>query len=39
MNIKCNVCGCEFPPVVNNHYVARDNGQVGVFTVLQSNDE
>ena len=39
MNIKCNVCGCEFPPVVNNHYVARDNGKVGVFTVLQSNDE
>lgn len=39
MNIKCNVCGCEFPPVAERHYIARDDGKTGVVAVFQSNEE
>lgn len=36
--IKCKICGCEFPPVAEKHYIARDNGKSGIVTAL-SNDE
>lgn len=39
MNIKCKVCGCEFPPVAERHYIARDNGNVGLVAAFQSNAE
>ena len=40
MDIKCNVCGCEFPPVAERHYIARDDGKTGVvaaFRVMRKN--
>ncbi len=37
--IKCNVCGCEFNAVVERHYIARDNGNVGLVAAFQSNSE
>lgn len=27
--LKCKICGSEFPPVNNNHYMARENEIVG----------
>ena len=34
--IKCKVCGCEFVPVIGKHYIARDNGESGVSTILKN---
>ena len=39
MNIKCNVCGCEFPPVAERHYITRDGGKIGIVAAFQSNNE
>lgn len=39
MEIKCNVCGNVFIPLIENHYVSRDVGKTGLVAVLQSNDE
>ena len=39
MNIKCNVCGCEFPPIAERHYIARDDGKVGIVAAFQANPE
>lgn len=36
--IKCKICGCEFPPVAEKHYIARDSSKSGIVTAL-SNDE
>ena len=33
--IKCKVCGCEFTPVIDNHYLARDNGESGISTAFK----
>lgn len=27
--LKCKICGTEFPPVQDKHYVARENEVVG----------
>lgn len=37
--IKCKVCGCEFPAVNINHYIARDNGKTGLATAFGNNEE
>lgn len=37
--IKCKVCGCEFTPVVDKHYIARDNGISGLSAMVKSNEE
>lgn len=34
--LKCKVCGCEFTPVIDKHYVARDNGESGISTCFKS---
>lgn len=39
MKIKCKICGCEFNPIVEEHYISRDEGNVGVFNVLVSKPE
>lgn len=36
--IKCNICGCEFTPVINNRYTARDNDVTGLATAFKSNE-
>lgn len=30
--IKCKVCGCEFTPVIDKHYIARDNDESGIIS-------
>ena len=39
MMIKCKICGCEFPPVIDKHYVSRDEGRIGVFANLSKDEE
>ena len=36
--IKCKVCGCEFTPVIDKHYIARDNGESGIATAFKSTE-
>lgn len=36
--MKCNVCGFEFEPNQENHYIARDNGKYG-FANLAGTEE
>ena len=36
--IKCKVCGCEFTPVINKHYVARNYGERGIVTAFKSTE-
>lgn len=38
MKIKCKICGCEFNPIIEKHYVSRDTSRTGVVTAF-SNDE
>lgn len=39
MMIKCKICGCEFPPVIDKHYVSRDCGKTGVTAVFSKEEE
>lgn len=39
MKIKCKICGCEFNPIVDKHYVSRDNGKIGIVATFQANPE
>ena len=36
MKIKCKVCGCEFVPVIDKHYISRDNGESGLSAAFKS---
>lgn len=36
--IKCKVCGCEFTPVIDKHYIARDNGESGIATAFKTTE-
>lgn len=36
--IKCKVCGCEFTPVIDKHYIARDNGESGLTTAFKHTE-
>lgn len=38
-NLKCGVCGTEFPAIRERHYIARDRAKTGVVAALSSNDE
>lgn len=38
-NLKCGVCGTEFPAILERHYISRDLTKIGVLSALQSNDE
>lgn len=29
--MKCKVCGCEFTPISERHYIARDARESGLF--------
>lgn len=35
MKIKCKICGCEFTPVIDKHYIARDNSEFGISTAFK----
>lgn len=37
--IECGVCGCEFEPTIERHYISRDEGKTGMSAAFGSNDE
>ncbi len=37
--LKCKICGTEFPPVKDKHYVARENEVVGGLNQLSNGKE
>lgn len=37
--LKCKICGTEFPPVQDKHYVARENEVVGGLNQLSDGKE
>lgn len=37
--MKCNICGCVFPTVIDKHYVARDNGKTGIAAIVTHDEE
>ena len=39
MKIKCKICGCEFTPVIDKHYIARDNSEFGISTAFKHIEE
>lgn len=39
MKIKCKICGCEFPPMIDKHYVARDCTKTGALANLSKIEE
>ena len=38
-NLKCHVCGAEFPAVGVCHYISRDETKIGIAAAIASNDE
>lgn len=36
--MKCKVCGCEFTPVIDRHYVSRDKGESGLSTIVRNTE-
>ncbi len=38
-NLKCEICGTEFPAIRERHYISRDMTKTGVAAVFQSSDE
>lgn len=38
-NIKCKICGTEFPALVERHYIARDLTKTGLAAAFGSSDE
>lgn len=37
--LKCEVCGCVFNAVKENHYISRDNGKYGIAAAFSSESE
>lgn len=37
--IKCKICGCEFVPVIDKHYIAKDNGEFGMSAVFKRTED
>ena len=37
--LKCGVCGTEFPPTEEGHYIARDNNKTGAVIVISKEEE
>ena len=37
--LKCKICGCQFNPVVERHYISRDPGTYGLTAAFGSHDE
>ena len=38
-NLKCGICGTEFPAIRERHYTSRDLMKTGVVAAFQSTDE
>lgn len=39
MKLECKICGCEFNPIVERHYISRGEGKTGFAAALAENDE
>ena len=37
--LKCKICGTEFPPVKERHYICWDNGKIRLATAFGANNE
>ena len=37
--LKCKICGTEFPPVMDKHYIARENGIQGGLVQLSNGKQ
>lgn len=37
-NIKCKICGAEFPALVERHYIARDLKKIGLVEAFSSDE-
>lgn len=37
--LKCKICGTEFPPVTDKHYIARENGIQGGLTQFSNGKQ
>jgi len=38
-NLRCKICGAEFPPIIERHYVSRDLTKTGLAAAFGSTDE
>lgn len=38
-NLKCKICGTEFPPIKERHYISRDLTKTGLAAAFGSSDE
>lgn len=36
--LKCKICESELIPSIDEHYIARDNGETGIATVLKNTE-
>lgn len=39
MKIECKVCGCEFNPIIERHYISRSEGKTGIVAAFSENSE
>lgn len=37
--LECKVCGCKSNAIIERHYMARDNGKIGLSAAFGSNTE
>ena len=37
--LKCKICGFDYSPMINEHYVSRDNGESGLTSVIKKTEE
>ncbi len=38
-NLKCKICGTEFPALIERHYISRDLTKTGIVAAFNSTDE
>ena len=36
--LKCKICGFDYSPMINEHYVSRDNGEFGLISVIKKTE-
>ncbi len=36
--LKCKICGFDYSPTINEHYVSRDNGESGIATDIKKTE-
>lgn len=37
--LECKVCGTKFNAIIERHYLARDNGKIGLAVAFSSTTE